>query len=155
MTKEENAERMRAYRRRNPDFEHDLARKLSTKAERDRTKLAALTRYGKGGEPACCWEGCNVTDPDMLSIDHVNDDGAEHRKRMEDGRRRTCGGSNFYRMLRQTGYPDGYQTLCHNHQWKKEILRRSAQTKCCRTDEAVPTLKEDAGSTPAASTKLL
>jgi len=26
--------------------------------------------------------------------------------------------------LKRDGYPEGLQTLCHNHQWKKEILRR-------------------------------
>ena len=82
-------------------------------------KLAALTHYGKEGFLQCCWSGCDVTDVDMLSLDHIENDGAEHRR--ESGNN---GGHKMYRMLRQQGYPDGFQTLCMNHQTKKELLRR-------------------------------
>jgi hypothetical protein len=50
----------------------------------------------------------------MLTIDHEKNDGAEERKKY---------GSSLYLYLRKN-FPDGYQTLCHNHQWKKEIMRR-------------------------------
>ena len=82
-------------------------------------KLAALAVYGPGGEVRCSWAGCNITDPDMLSLDHCNDDGSQHRK--QTGQR---GGFAVYMLLKREGYPPICQTLCHNHQWKKEILRR-------------------------------
>jgi hypothetical protein len=34
---------------------------------------------------------------------------------------------NLTGKLRREGYPAGSQTLRHNHQWKKEILRRHEQ----------------------------
>lgn len=82
-------------------------------------KKEVLTHYGKNGGLQCCWTGCDVTDIDMLSLDHMEDDGAEHRKRMGNQ-----GGIRMYVRLRQEGYPLGFQTLCMNHQTKKEMLRR-------------------------------
>lgn len=81
-------------------------------------KLEVLSRYGKNGMPVCCWPGCAVSDPDMLSLDHVNDDGAEHRR--ETG----LMGPTLYARLKRQGWPSGYQTLCGGHQLKKEVLRR-------------------------------
>jgi hypothetical protein len=84
-------------------------------------KLAALAAYGPNGEVKCSWPGCTVTDPDMLSLDHLNDDGCRHRRLT--GQR---GGYAFCALLKKSGYPPICQTLCHNHQWKKEIMRRRA-----------------------------
>lgn len=81
-------------------------------------KAAVLTFYG-GGKRQCVWDGCTETDPDVLTIDHVKNGGTKHRTKL--GIR---GGHDFYRRLRSAGFPDGFQTLCANHQLKKEILRR-------------------------------
>jgi hypothetical protein len=59
----------------------------------------------------------------MLTLDHVHNDGAQHRKLIGGGGHRT------YSWVRKNGYPDGFQTLCGSHQLKKEILRRSAERK--------------------------
>lgn len=81
-------------------------------------KTEILSHYGKGGKCLCCWEGCLVDDPDMLSLDHINNSGNEERKRGAGG------GVAFYAKVKKSGYPLGLQTLCYNHQWKKEIVRR-------------------------------
>jgi hypothetical protein len=83
----------------------------------EKRKIRVLTHYGKGGRLLCCWRGCVVCDPDMLSIDHVNNDGYKDRSIRGTGGR-------LYRALEKEGYPEGFQTLCYNHQWKKETLRR-------------------------------
>lgn len=80
-------------------------------------KLFALTHYGPNGSLGCCFPECSVTDLDMLSLDHVNDDGASHRREMS-------AGNPIYRWVEETGFPEGFQTLCYNHQMKKEIQRR-------------------------------
>ena len=80
-------------------------------------KLDALSHYGKNGKLQCCWPDCDIIDVDMLSLDHINDDGARTRKTQGTGEK-------LYLFVRKNGYPDGFQTLCHNHQWKKEINRR-------------------------------
>jgi hypothetical protein len=83
-----------------------------------RAKLAALSNYGKDGKLMCCWPDCGVTDIDLLTLDHVNNDGAHHRE--NDDR---AVGNKLYRLVRRENFPPGYQTLCWNHQWKKELLR--------------------------------
>jgi hypothetical protein len=55
----------------------------------------------------------------MLSIDHAENNGAEERRN-----NKSNAGITFYAKLKSLGFPVGYQTLCHNHQWKKELMRR-------------------------------
>lgn len=82
-------------------------------------KLAVLAKCGKGGKVKCCWRNCCVIDPDMLSIDHVFNDPKEDKN----GKR--VSGFTLYSRILLNGNSEGrYQTLCHNHQWKKEIARR-------------------------------
>jgi hypothetical protein len=80
-------------------------------------KIRVLSHYSGKETPQCTWEDCTVCDLDMLSIDHIANDGQADRS--------TRGtGNSLYRALEKEGFPEGFQTLCHNHQWKKEILRR-------------------------------
>jgi hypothetical protein len=85
-------------------------------------KTEVLAHYGKKGELKCCWQDCEITDVDILTLDHVNNDGAQERRT-----RPNNNGASFYIRLRYEGYPNGFQTLCCNHQWKKEILRRRTE----------------------------
>ena len=71
-------------------------------------RVEALTYYG-GGKLACV--KCGFSDIRALSIDHKNNSGAMHRKKI--GRTSIC------RWLRSNHYPEGYQTLCMNCQWIK------------------------------------
>ena len=89
-------------------------------AERTEAKNKVLALYGPNGEIRCSWEGCDVTDPDMLSLDHVNNDGKDRRKNGEGG------GNSLYRQALKK-HIDGLQTLCANHNLKKEIMRRATQ----------------------------
>ena len=50
---------------------------------------------------------------DDLTIDHVNEDGAEHR--LEIGR----GSINFYRWLVRNDFPNDFQTLCRRCNTRK------------------------------------
>lgn len=81
-------------------------------------KEEVLTHYGHGGKLQCCWPGCEVTDLDMLSLDHIHDDGAAHRKALGLGTR-------MYQWAKSHDFPkDVLQTMCCNHQMKKEVMRR-------------------------------
>jgi len=61
---------------------------------------------------------CGITDVDVLDIDHIKNNGAEHR-------RKKLYGYNLYRYLKKRGFPkDDYQLLCRNCNWKKELKRR-------------------------------
>ena len=92
--------------------------------KRAENKLLVLTHYGKDGRAQCCWEDCGIVDPDMLSIDHINNDGNHHRNELMGNPRQA--GAPFYRRLIREDYPEGFQTLCYNHQFKKELLRKRA-----------------------------
>jgi len=84
-------------------------------------KTEVLTHYGPFGILKCSWPGCPIDDLDMLSLDHINNDGHEHRKKTK-GK----GGGDIYRLLVKEGFPKGFQTLCWNHQIKKELVRKRA-----------------------------
>jgi hypothetical protein len=64
--------------------------------------MLAFDHYG-GPQCACCGEG----EYEFLTIDHINGDGAAHRRQM--GSRR-----DIYRWLKQNNYPPGFRVLCMN-----------------------------------------
>jgi hypothetical protein len=65
------------------------------------------------GDKCICCEENNI---EMLTIDHINNNGADHRKKT--GCRT---GSNFYAWLVKNNYPEGFQTLCFNCNISKYI----------------------------------
>ena len=72
-------------------------------------KQRVMDHYG--GKCLCCGE----TGLLFLTIDHVDENGAEHRKEISPnfkGKGRS--GDLFYRWLEENNYPDGFQTLCFN-----------------------------------------
>ncbi len=87
-----------------------------SKIRRLEIKIKVLSHYGLNHTLHCCWPGCDVVDIDILCLDHVKDNGSEQRK--------TLPGSTLYEYLVRYDFPEGYQTLCANHNLKKEILRR-------------------------------
>lgn len=66
---------------------------------------------------------CGFDDIHALCLDHINDDGGEHRKATSGYR---MGGTNFYKYIRKYGYPSNLQVLCANHNLIKEIMRKRA-----------------------------
>lgn len=84
-----------------------------------RIKKECLTHYGKGGKLKCCWEGCSVHDIDLLTLDHIKNNGREDRAKDS-----IKGGHHLYYRLMRLKWPKGFQTLCWNHQWKKELMRQ-------------------------------
>jgi hypothetical protein len=81
-------------------------RDRAANAYNHRLRTAAYAAYG-GPICACCGE----TEPKFLSIDHVNDDGADHRREIESKR---TGSTKIYVWLKQNGYPPGFRVLCMN-----------------------------------------
>lgn len=79
-------------------------------ARHGRLRQAAFDAYGT--TCACCGE------PDLrfLAIDHVDGDGASHRKLIN-----ASGSTSTYRWLAKNGYPPGFQPLCHNCNYAKHV----------------------------------
>lgn len=75
-------------------------------------KIEVLTHYGNSKLACVC---CGETELSFLTIDHINNDGAEYRKLVGKA------GKMFYLWLKQNNYPKGVQTLCWNCQWGKRL----------------------------------
>ena len=88
-------------------------------------KIEVLSHYGPSGQLCCSWFDCHISDVDMLVLDHTADNGARQKIELGGSSGR---GHNFYRWLKSHGFPDGYQTLCCNHNHKKEILRSRSKS---------------------------
>lgn len=108
---DKNRKRSREHYREHPNIHHDRHIKL---------KVLILTHYSPNGVLGCSWPDCTVCDLDVLTLDHVNDDGAQHRQTVGSG-------SATYAFLKRHNLPAGFQTLCMNHQWKKEMIRRRSK----------------------------
>lgn len=86
-------------------------------ARRYKQRTAVLSYYGVNGNPVC--RHCGFNDMRALVIDHVNNDGAEHKKTIN---------ADIYRWLEKNNFPEGFQTLCHNCNYLKEYERKAAKT---------------------------
>jgi hypothetical protein len=80
---------------------------------RDGKKATIVQHYGG----KCVWPGCGVADIDVLTIDHINNDGAAERRELNER-----GGNKTYERLIREDFPEGYQVLCANHNLKKNIM---------------------------------
>ena len=81
-------------------------------------KAEVLTHYGDG-KYSCVV--CGESRPACLSIDHINGNGCQERKRFGANRF----GYKFYLYLKKSNYPVGYQTLCMNCQFVKAVYDRA------------------------------
>jgi hypothetical protein len=73
-----------------------------------RRKMRVMAHYGNG-KCQCCGEACMT----MLTIDHVNNNGREHRNELNGGLGRFKS-VEIYTWLEANGYPEGFQVLCYN-----------------------------------------
>jgi hypothetical protein len=73
----------------------------------------------------CQWpDGCDITDPEMLQVDHIDGHGAGYRQSKEIGGL----GHVLYRWLISNNFPPGYRLLCANHNWKHHANKRRERT---------------------------
>jgi len=84
---------------------------------RRKVKLEVLTHYSKG-KPVCNEKDCDVNDIDMLALDHTNNDGALHRKKVG-----AITGIFMYEWAKKNNYPKMFGVLCWNHNIKKQLNR--------------------------------
>lgn len=76
--------------------------KWARDCERKR-RMKVLIHYGDNPPKCAC---CGESTYEFLAIDHVNNNGAQHRRQI--------GRSRFYSWLINNNFPEGYQILCHN-----------------------------------------
>lgn len=76
----------------------------------------AIMAYG-GYRCACCGE----TEPAFLSLDHIANDGAQHRRALGYGGNGKGASTATLAWLRRRGYPEGIQVLCMNCNFGKQV----------------------------------
>lgn len=75
--------------------------------ERHKTlRIQALNAYSNNNPKCSC---CGEVHLEFLAIDHINNDGAEHRRK-----EKIKSGTMFFRWLYKNKYPQGFRVLCHN-----------------------------------------
>lgn len=82
-------------------------RRIAERKKRWRVKISVLKAYSKDqSKPSCVC--CGESQILFLTLDHINNDGAEHRKLLGKSTAKLFG------LLKRGGYPPGFQTLCWN-----------------------------------------
>jgi len=109
----EHKERIQEYHRKYYQANRNRYRQKD-KAYIKLLKMETLTHYGNG---ECKCVSCGESRLSCLSLDHIGNDGAEERRKLG----KHGSGYKFYFLLKEKGYPDGYQTLCMNCQFIKKI----------------------------------
>lgn len=134
ISKQRIQEYHRDYYRKNKD-KLDKRSKDWIEANPDRRRTTGLYHYYNLQNQAimayggyrCAW--CGIDEPLVLAIDHVNNDGNEHRKVIG-----AKGGVALYKWLRDQGYPEGFQVLCmncnHAKYRNKGVLPESLKGRC-------------------------
>ena len=82
-----------------------------SKENRDKLKLRVYNHYSNFDIKCNC---CGERHIEFLSIDHVNNDGAEHRRTQQHG-------MVFYTWIKRNNFPTGFQILCFNCNWSKAV----------------------------------
>jgi len=100
--------------------------RLPRKTERKNYREDVLKHYG-GDTPKCAM--CGVEEKDALEIDHINEDGAKHRREMG-------GSTKIYRWIVVNAYPKDFQILCRNCNWIKYRARVREQLSTSKGDKS-------------------
>ncbi len=107
----ENKEKIQIQRK---EYYSLNSEKISIRDKKKRMEIRYdIISYYTDGIMKCMCPGCNEDHLDFLTIDHINNDGAEHRKEIGDG------GSNLYYWIYKNNFPEGFQVLCMNCNFSK------------------------------------
>ncbi len=116
--KKRSAEYAREWRKNNKEKFKATQKKAYRKA-----RLEVLQHYSGKEIPECTC--CQETQFEFLQIDHIENNGAEHRREIgmtqsspaqmeKEGRKATIGGNGFVYWLKKNNFPEGFQVLCAN-----------------------------------------
>lgn len=88
--------------------------KAGRKHQAKRRVNARAIVFNHYGEKCQC---CGENETKFLAIDHINEDGADHRRRIPCRR----SGATFYMWVVKQGFPANLQLLCHNCNMAKHM----------------------------------
>jgi hypothetical protein len=92
--------------------EHTKARSREVMPEVQRLRRARLKAMVFAHYGAIC-RCCGETEPLFLTLDHVNNDGAMHRRKISNGKARTSPTGIYFDVIRRN-FPADFQVLCYN-----------------------------------------
>jgi len=84
---------------------------------RDRGQLLKDKVYETYGGYVC--NCCGETIQEFLTLDHIENDGADHRRSI--GKGSAGSGYNLYRWIIKNDFPKNFQVLCMNCNWGKRM----------------------------------
>ncbi len=73
------------------------------KLKRQEERMTVLKHYSNGTPTCAC---CDESHIEFLELDHTNNNGAEHRKKI--------GRTTIYSWVIKNNFPEGFQVLCAN-----------------------------------------
>jgi hypothetical protein len=141
------ANRVASWAEKNMSPERSAMWNRKATEKRERIKALVFAYYG-GYVCACCGE----TERMFLSIDHINNDGADFRRRELGARNRA--GNTTYRWLVKKNFPAGYQVLCMNCNHGKRMNHGVCPHQVRCNDQGI-TPVEPSGSKRIASIRLV
>jgi hypothetical protein len=97
---------METYYRHHKEYRLHYRKYIKNKREEQKTII--FNHYSNGKN--CC-ELCGIIDMDVLSVDHIDGNGTQHRKDMR--------GRHIEDWLIKNNFPKGYRILCMNCQFKE------------------------------------
>jgi len=104
--KRERNRRLYGYTTGSPEQREQYNAKVAGRSKLAHRQLKLLVVAAYGGKCECCGESI----PEMLSVDHINGDGADERRKFS-----LNGKWNLYAWLKRNGFPkDRYRLLCFN-----------------------------------------
>jgi len=108
-----SGEYMRQWRQKNKE-------KISKINKRYMFKLRKkIIYFYSKGQNCCQCIGCTEDNFEFLAIDHINNNGAEHRRKIGNG-------TIFYRWLINNNFPDGFTVLCHSCNMARSFPRNNS-----------------------------
>lgn len=100
MRKYKHTEQYKEYKKKNIEKYKACIRAANIKKHKA-VRLAVLTHYSGGKSKCAC---CGEENIEFLQLDHINNDGAEHRKST----------SHLYSWIIKNNFPEGFRILCAN-----------------------------------------
>lgn len=100
--------------------------KANQKRAYDKMRYDCLSHYSNG-EPIC--KCCGEKEILFLHIDHIEGNGAEHRRQLKAELGYYPGGNNLPYWLKKNNYPDGFQVLCANCNLGKRLAKNCPHFK--------------------------
>jgi hypothetical protein len=108
--REDAAKNREKNNQKSKEYHYKYREKNLARMKEKNLKIRNKVLHAYGGEQPYC-NCCHETIKQFLTVDHINNDGAEHRKSLSKGKNKT---SSLYRWLVKNNFPKDFQLLCWN-----------------------------------------